>query len=105
MYRGTTPTFIFTLPDTVDLGEASHVYVSFALKDGRDLMTLTGDALEVEKNTVSVFMTQEETLALPVGTILTQLNWTYTEGGQSKRACSDIQKVYLQKSLEDKVLP
>ena len=29
MFRGTTPTYTFTLPNTVDLTEAESVYVTF----------------------------------------------------------------------------
>ena len=103
MFRGTTPTFIFTLPDTVDLDEATNVYVSFSVKD-REIMRLTGEALTVDENTVSVYMTQEQTLAMPVGTILTQINWTYQDGQLTKRACTEIKRIYLQKSLADEVL-
>lgn len=104
MYRGTTPTFIFTLPEDVDLTKATNVYVSFAKEQG-EIMRLTGDALTVEEHEVSVFLTQKQTLALPLGAMNVQINWTYQEGEITKRACTDIKRIYLQKSLADEVLP
>ena len=103
MYKGTTPTFTFTLPETVDLGDATNVYVTFAKGDGTDFLRKTGQDLTIDENTVSVYLTQQETLAFP-RTAMIQINWTYVEGTLTKRACSEVKKIQLKDNLEREVL-
>lgn len=103
MYKGTTPTFTFTLPETVDLEQATNVYVTFARGDGTDFLRKTGQDLAIEANTVSVYLSQQETLAFPK-TARIQINWTYAEGGLTKRACSEIKTIQLKDNLEREVL-
>ena len=104
MYRGTTPTYTFTMPRGVDLTQASAVFVTFARKDESIIMTKTGDALDVSESTVEVYLTQEETLAFPNGTVQVQLNWIYQEGGKTKRACSNIMQISTRRNLVDEVI-
>ena len=104
MYKGTTPTFRLTLPDSVDLGDASKVYVTFARKDGRKIFTKTADDLEIETNVIDVYLNQLETLTFPAGAVQLQVNWTYTEADTVKRACSEIATVYCMANLEAGVL-
>ncbi len=104
MYRGTTPTYTFTMPEGVDLTLASGVYLTFAKMDGTLLMTKTDDALEITSNAVEVYLTQEETLSFPNGQVQAQLNWLYAEAGKTKRACSNIMTINTRKNLIDEVL-
>lgn len=90
MVRGTTPTYIFTFPNDIDLGIAETVWVTFANKQYQILLTKRDDDLDISANTVSVFLTQEETLAMQRSEIYIQINWTYDDGGVIKRACSEI---------------
>lgn len=62
MVRGTTPTYILTLPQEIDLSVADDIYVTFSNKQYQILLTKSGDDLEIEANTIKVFLTQEETL-------------------------------------------
>ena len=98
MYRGTTPTYTFTLPDTVDLTEATNIYVSFAKFNGEEIYRKTGSDLVVSEHSVDLYMTQAETLALP-DEVKIQLNWTYQEGTRAKRACSEIFSITTKKNL------
>ncbi len=98
MYRGTTPTYTFTLPDEVDLTQATNIYVSFAKFSGDEIYRKTGNDLEVSGQRVEVYLTQAETLALP-GEVKIQLNWTYQEGTRFKRACSEIFSITTKKNL------
>lgn len=102
MYKGTTPTFTLTLPETVDLSLAVNVYVSFAAKD-RTLFEKTGDDLEIDGNVCNVFLSQEETLSFP-RRVSIQLNWTYTDGGVTKRSCSTVATVDVAENLANRVL-
>lgn len=102
MVKGTTPTFVFTLPQTVDLSAASHVYVTFAKSNGNSL-DKSGESLSVDGNVVSVFLTQKETLAF-TNKIAVQINWTYQEGSVVKRACSQIKTIDFTNNLIPRVI-
>lgn len=104
MYRGTTPTYTFTLPESVDMTQATDVFVTFGRQDGSSLsgiFTKTGDDIEVTQNTVSVWLDQAETLSFPVGRVAIQLNWLYPP---NKRACSNIIYVNTKTNLIDEVI-
>lgn len=103
MYKGTTPTFTLTFPQTVDLTGASNVYVTFSAPDRTEILTKTGADLNIDVNVIEVFLTQEETLKMPCSCLL-QVNWTYTEGGVVKRACSDLVTIINQSNLKNEVL-
>ena len=101
MYRGTTPTFELKITDQdIDLTEADHVYVTFRTKKGKT--TYTGNQLEVTAHEVDVYLSQEETLAFPLGTADVQINWTYDDG---KRACTNIARIVISENLLEVVLP
>lgn len=102
MYRGTTPTYTFKLKDdTVDLTQASNVYVTFAKADKTEIFTKTGEDLDVQAKQVSVFLTQEETLSFPVGYISAQVNWVYADG---TRSATKIVQIQADTPLKDEVL-
>lgn len=103
MYKGITPTFTLTLPEDIDLSFASHIYVTLGRK-GKAILQKTEEDLDIDANIVSVFLSQEETLALPAGQVQIQINWTYLESGATKRACSDIATTYWKGNLEAGVL-
>ena len=48
MNKGNTPTITLTLPDTVDLSQATNVYVTF--KDREHKLTKTGADLAIDEN-------------------------------------------------------
>lgn len=95
--KGTTPTFILTLED-LDLTTVSHVYATFK---GAAVVT-KADELEVDEHTVSVYLSQAETLALGKGDVMIQLNWTFEDGS---RGASEIVKYSFSANLLDKVVP
>lgn len=101
MYKGTTPTIILTLP--VDLSEA-EVYVTVADGKGEVIATVDETMLDISVvdgvSEISVFMTQEMTLAMPTGEAKIQVNWLYGD----KRACSDIKTVLWRDNLYNEVL-
>ena len=99
MVQATTPTFVLTLPQTVNLSEAANVY--FTISQGRNILTKTGDGLEINTNQVSVYLTQAETIAFSVGMAEIQLNWTYPNG---TRACTNVVSVNVDKNLLRRVI-
>lgn len=96
MYRGTTPTLTLTLPEGTDFS-GSTVYVSLSDDRRNELMRVTD--LDIEDNVISLYLTQEQTLALP-NRVLIQVNWTYGD----QRACSNIVSFDTKKNLIDEVL-
>ena len=103
MYKATTPTITFDFKDVIDISQASNVYVTFATKGGKPLLTKSGNELTIVDNKVAVSLTQEETLDLPAGTIGVQINWLYSEDGQVKRACSTIDEIMVRTNLLNEV--
>lgn len=103
--RGTTPTYRLILQDTtIDLAEANDVYVTFADGKYNKIIEKTGADLYIDGNVVEIFLTQEETLKLPSGEILVQINWTYQEGTTTKRAASQIVRTTSARNLKNEVI-
>lgn len=84
--QGATPTFILTLPEGWDLSVATNVVASFRCSSVQyDISDLI-----IERNTATVRLTQEQTLAWNYqSTLKIQLNWTYDNG---VRAASKVWK-------------
>lgn len=99
MVQATTPTFILTLPDTVDLSQAANIY--FSLRQKNVNIEKSGGDLTVEGQTVSVYLSQAETLQLVSGAAQIQFNWTYANGS---RACSNIVSVQVTENLLKEVV-
>lgn len=96
MYRGTTPTLILTFPEGTDFS-GSTVYVSFSDQKRNELIRMENPP--IEDNVISIFLTQEQTLALP-NYVLIQVNWTYG----NRRACSNIVSIDTKRNLISEVL-
>lgn len=99
MTQATTPTFILTLPNTVDLSKVANIY--FSLRQNGVQIEKDGEDLTVDGQTVSVYLSQAETLQLISGTAQIQLNWTYANGA---RACSNIVSVKVSENLLKEVV-
>ncbi len=99
MFQATTPTFVLTLPDDVDLTQAETVMFSF--RQGSFSIDKSGEDLTVEANTVSVYLSQSETVGLRNGLAQIQLNWTYADGS---RDCTNIANVSVNPNLYKAVI-
>ena len=99
MVQATTPTFVLTLPNTVDLTEAERVI--FTLIQKPNVITKEGADLEITAHTVSVYLTQSDTVGFIEGTAKIQLNWLYPNG---TRACSNIVTVPVSPNLLPEVI-
>lgn len=94
MVQSTTPTFILTLPDSVDLTLPAHIY--FTLKQGNVYIEKDDSRLTVDGHNISVSLTQAEAARLDVGRARIQLNLTYNNGA---RAASEIVSVDVTENL------
>lgn len=99
MVQGTTPTFKLTLPDSVDPSQFHKIVFSFEQDDTK--IKKTESDLVIEGQTISVFLTQQETLSFKVGRAELQLNWLYAD---NTRACSEIAYVDITRNLLKEIL-
>ena len=99
MVQATTPTFILTLPNDVDLSIANDVW--FTMRQGCTCIQKHGEELDIAANVVSVYLAQEETLKLTKGNASIQLNWVYENG---ERACSEIKTIPVTENLLKEVI-
>lgn len=99
MYRGTTPTITMTFPEGTDFTNTT-VYVSLSNDKGSELLRVTGEDLDIQDNVISMYLTQEQTLALPWHVLL-QVNWTY---GTGERACSNVVSFDTKRNLISEVI-
>lgn len=104
MYRLTTPTITFRLPETVDLTLADNIFVTFATRQQKKIFEKTESDLIITEHTVGVFLSQEETKDLTGDTIKVQLNWTYVEDNITKRACSNIVEIAVRENLKKEII-
>lgn len=106
MIRGTTPTLTFTITDeSVDLSAADNVYVT--ISQYATNITKTGESVSVSNNTVSVWLTQRESLMLAVGKPASvQINWTYTDDltGTKRRAATKAKEITIENQLLGRVI-
>lgn len=104
MYRLTTPTVSFSFPEGVDMTLADEVYVTFTDSKNNILLNKTGSDLDISSNSVSLFLSQEDTIDLPTKGIKVQINWTYTDEGLLKRACTDILSIAVSENLYPQII-
>lgn len=104
MYRLTTPTVSFTFPEDVDMTLADEVYVTFTDTKNNILLEKKGSDLDVAATSVSLFLSQEDTIDFPTKGIRVQINWTYTDEGVLKRACTDILSIAVSENLHPTVI-
>lgn len=90
MRQGTTPTIQITIND-IDLNEMQNIYVVFE-QNGYILKKESSD-LDIEGNTISVSLSQEETLNFKEGTCNIQLRMI-TKGGAAIASPIKTTKVY-----------
>lgn len=101
--RGSTPTYNFKLKDeyteSVDLTLANHVYVTF--EQGKVELRKQDTDLGITSTTITLHLTQKETLSFKKGSLDIEINVTYDDGG---RAISQTYKDEVLQSVEDRVL-
>lgn len=98
MRRGTTPTHTFTLPiEAKNVSDALIVY----FQGDKKILRKTASECHMEGNTISVDLTQEETLRFRCDKAQIQVKVLTTDG---KALVSNIITTEVLKSLADEVL-
>lgn len=83
MYRGTTPTFLIELPDSISVSSIDAAFLTFE-QNGDTMLEkdLTAMTLDTTNNTIAVVLTQEETLAF-AGDKAVRYQLRFTIGGSA----------------------
>jgi len=80
MFRGTTPTINVVLPEAISMSEISALWLTMT-QEGREILNKTFDAFSSEGQTLSVTLTQEETLSFEADSdVDMQLRLLMTDG-------------------------
>ena len=77
--RGTTPTIQVVLPDELDMSTIVTAWI-YINQNGEVIVDRSNDTIEIEDNTLSITLTQEETLALSDGFAFIQVRLLDTDG-------------------------
>ena len=105
MVRGTTPTFTLTVrgDEELDLTRATAVFVT--LQQLSNIITLSGNDLEIEPQVVRCYLSQEDSIKLSAGEAKIQINWTYTDSGNtSRRNATKVRSICIEEQLLRKVI-
>ena len=70
--RGSTFSFTINLPEDYDISDAKAVWVTFMQSD-KEVFTKTNADLDIDKNHISVALSQEDTLAFHSGHAVMQV--------------------------------
>jgi len=98
IYTGTTPTYVLTFQG-VDFTQADEIVVTISDMNEVTILELTPEATET---TLTFSLTQEQTLAMPIGSCLIQVNWLYNN--RDKRGASNKAKIEFKKNLKNEVM-
>lgn len=99
MVQATTPTFILTLPGSVDPSNMENVY--FSLVQNNVNIMKTDQDITIDGQSIYVSLSQVDTVKLIPRTAKIQLNWTYPNGN---RACSQIVQINVTENLLKEVV-
>ncbi len=79
MWRGTTPTYNFILPEGIRLEDFSTVYLTFA-QNGHNVLEKTKDELESTDDGFRLLFSQADTLCFSPGPVKIQLRARMPDG-------------------------
>ena len=97
MWRGTTPTYSFTLPEGIRLGDFSAVFLTFS-QNGHRVLEKTIDELEATEDGFQLLFSQADTLCFSPGPVKIQLRARMPDG---TAVASNIISTTAQEVLKD----
>lgn len=102
MYRGTTPTLRFKLKNTqIDLDTATEIWVTLKSYPYVNTWDISRCSIDNENKTISISLSQEETLALPVSSVKAQIRILLSSG---QAVATTIETVDVNEILRDGVI-
>lgn len=93
--KGTTPTIIFTFTD-FDPTTAEKTIVSFS-----NGLEITETDMDITSDSVSVWLTQEQTLGMMQGTVTVQINFLFADG---QRVATNTERINWLNNLHNEVM-
>lgn len=100
MYKGTTPTIIFSFSD-FDPTTAAKVIVTFSNGGRQPFLEVETEDLEITASTISLWLSQEQSLQMPAGNVNVQINFLFEDG---QRAATNIQSIPWTPNLHSEVM-
>ena len=102
MYRSTTPKIILRVKDPgFDLNEIDICHVTLKAESNGHFLTIVDPIVNVEDKTITVNLTQEETLGFNLGTIKVQIKAKMNDGSV---VASKVVRTKMNEILEEDVL-
>lgn len=98
MKRGTTPTIVITVTGC-DMGLFDRVYI--AIQQNGNTIVKKMEDVRIEGNTVTLTLTQEETLSLQTGDVQIQMR---ARTGDGTAVASEIRTVPVDRILQEGVI-
>jgi len=101
MIRATTLTLVCTVGEGADLSGADNVWVTLKQGSVQVTKTLAEGQVDRQGNTLTLGLTQEETLAFtPAAPVQIQVNWM----AENERSATEIVQIPVEKNLISEVL-
>lgn len=97
MRRGTTPTHTCTIPSSLDVSTLSEIYITYS-QFGRPKLEKTKEDITIDGQTLTINLSQAETLSFKVGKARIQLRAVSAIG---KAYASDIKEIQVEEILKD----
>ncbi len=79
MWRGTTPTHTFTLPEGIKSTDFSEIFITYS-QNGEPVLEKTGDELTLEESVIKIVFSQTDTLKFEPGPVKIQLRAKMPDG-------------------------
>ena len=100
MYRGTTPSITFKIKTDIVLNDLAECWITFKSKLGskEKTFTLQDIIVDAENKTLTISMSQDETLYFNTGTLDIQIRLRMND---DLAYASDIQEITMKKILKD----
>ena len=93
--KGTTPTFIFTFKD-FDPRTAEKIIASFS-----NGLEITETGMDIDENSISVWLSQAQTLSMPQGGVTVQFNFLFQDG---QRVATRPERIEWSNNLHNEVM-
>ena len=99
MTKGTTPTYILSFKEEINFSEVTHWTVT--MKQRNAIVNIDNPIVDVENSTLTVVLTQDQTLKFTTGDASLQVKGKFTNGTVF---ASDIQRVHVNPILDERVM-
>lgn len=101
MIRGTTPTLTINVKSNINLANVVQLWVTIELDHFKKTYDFDNVVIDAPNNKINLYLSQEDTLAFPVGTAEIQIRGLMAD---EKAFASNIKKINISKILKDGVI-